>query len=651
MMEYNALFSKGNIGKVTIRNRSVMSPMSTETAETNGEASIQTIRYYEERAKGGIGLIITEFIAVDDQYGIAVNNQLSLTQNNHVKSFEKLAEAVHRHNAKIFAQLYHGGNMCDPDITGNQNVSASNVATYPDRRPRPLKGWEIAELVQKFTDSALRAQKAGFDGVEVHAAHGYLLAQFLSKYYNKRVDEYGGNFENRIRFLDEIVRGIRAAVGTGFGITVRFSGDEMAQQLSPDHMTLEDGVRIARYLEASGCVDALNISNGNAFNPNPNCDPYSYQPGWKKHVAKTIKESVCLPVIATNTIKTPDFAEQMLQEGVCDFVGLGRSQLADPEFMKKAKQGREKEIRTCIGCMYCRETMGTGISVRCAINPRLSNESVYTGAIKDGNHRSVAVVGAGPAGLEAARVLAERNFKVTLFEKKDRVGGTLNVGAKPPFKEKITCLTETLKIQAEKAGVEFKLHTEATPETIKEIDPVGVFIASGAVPIRPNIPGIDLPNVHIAESVIENDIELPGSVAVIGTGMTGLETAEILGGKGSRLTLVEMLPAIGPGLFPVLLNDIAGRLKEFSPAIYAGHKLIGIDEEGILLENVKNGEKVRLKVDHVVLSLGLSPKKGFVEAFESAFDPVIPVGDAVKGGRIYHAMKDGFTKAYAFDPN
>lgn len=650
-MEYNALFSKGNIGKVTVRNRSVMSPMGTETAGMDGEPSIQTVRYYEERARGGIGLIITEFIAVDDQYGIAVDNQLRLTQNRHVKSFEKLTEAVHRHNAKIFAQLYHGGNMCDPNITGNQNVSASNVATYPSRIPRPLEVLEIKELVQKFIASALRAQKAGFDGVEVHAAHGYLLAQFLSKYYNKRTDEYGGSFDNRIRFLHEIVSGIRAAVGTSFAITVRFSGDEMAQSLSSDHMTLDDGVRVARYLEATGSVNALNISNGNAFFPNPNCDPYSYQPGWKKYVAKTIKEAVSLPVIATNTIKTPDFAEQMLQEGVCDFVGLGRSQLADPEFMKKAKQGREKEIRECIGCMYCRETMGTGVPIRCAINPRLANEYVYTEAVKNGNRRPVAVVGAGPAGLEAARVLAERNFRVTLFEKKDKVGGTLNLADKPRFKDRITRLTETLKIQAEKAGVEIVLNTEATPEVLKRINPVGVFLSSGAVPIIPNIPGNDLPSVCTAESVIENHLTLAGSVAIIGAGMTGLETAEFLGEKGSALTIVEMLPTVGAGLFPVIRNDILGRLNEFHPAIYTGYKLVGIDEEGITLKNLENEKAMKLKVDHVVLSLGVSPRQGYIEVFEKEFDPVIAIGDASKTGRIYQAMKDGFTKAYVFDPD
>jgi len=648
-MKYEKLFSKGKIGRITIKNRAVMSPMGTEMAEFNGEASNQTVRYYEERAKGGIGLIIVEYCAVDDNYGIAVENQLRLSQNKHVKNLEKLTEAVHRHDAKIFAQLYHGGNMCDPAITGNQNVSASDVESIPSRKPRPLRIWGIKELVQKYIDAALRAQKSGFDGVEVHAAHGYLLAQFLSKYYNKRTDEYGGSFENRIRFLDEIVREIRAAVGPNFGITVRYSGDEMAQHLSPDHMTLEDGVRIAKYIESTGVVDALNISNGNAFNPNPNCDPYSYQPGWKKYVAKTIKEAVSLPIIATNTIKTPDFAEQMLQEEVSDFVGLGRSQFADPEFMKKAKQGREKEIRECIGCMYCRETMGQGLSVRCAINPRLSNEFTYPQIFKDGNGRPVAVVGAGPGGLEAARVLANRGFKVTLFEKESKVGGTLNLADKPPFKERLTRLTETLKIQAEKAGVEIKLNIEATPEIVKEINPIGVFLSSGAAPIVPKLPGVNLPNVYTAESIIRNNIELPGSVAVIGTGLTGLETSEILAEKGSQLSLVEMLPNVGPGLYSILLNGSMKRLNKFNPAIYTSHKLVEIDDKGILLYNMKNGEEVKIKVDYVVLSLGVSPRGDIVEAFESVFDNVILIGDAAKGGRIYHTIKDGYTKAFAFE--
>jgi len=648
-VKYNLLFSKGKIGRIALKNRAVMTPMISGIAELSGEASDQLIRYYEERAKGGTGLIIIEACAVDDKYGLAVNNQLILAGTKYIKKLDKLTEAIHRHNAKVFLQLYHGGNMSDPAITGHQNVSASNVASYPGREPRPLEVGEIKELVQKFVKAAVLAKNADFDGVEVHAAHGYLLAQFLSRYYNKRTDEYGGSFENRIRFLDEVVRGIRAAVGPDFALTVRFSGDEMTQQLSAEHMTLEDGVNIAKYLEATGVVDALNVSNGNAFNPNANCDPYSYQPGWKKHIAKTIKDAVSLPIIATNTIKTPDFAEQTLQEGICDFVGLGRQHLADPEFMNKAKQGREKEIRSCIGCMYCRETMGQGWTIRCAINPRLSSELVYSDLMRNGGGRPVVVVVAGPGGMEAAQVLARRGFKVTLLEKENKVGGTLNLADKPPFKGNITGLMETMKTEIEKAGVEVNLNIVATPEVVRKINPIGVFLACGAESIVPSMPGVDLPHVYTAEKVIKGNINLQGLVAVIGTGMTGLETAEILADKGSKIIMVEMLPSVGPGLFPVILRDIIGRINKHNPVIYANHKLTAIGQDSIMLANMENSAEVRVATDHVVLSLGVAPRSGLVEAFEKLNNNVIPIGDASKAGRLYHALKDGFTKAWAFE--
>ncbi|HCL80115.1 MAG TPA: NADH:flavin oxidoreductase, partial [Synergistaceae bacterium] len=635
-------------GPLTIRNRAVMSPMGTDFANPDGTASMRLIRYYQERARGGTGLIINEYTGVDHVDSIPSPHNLRISADFHIASLEMLTDAVHAYGAHIFAQIHHGGSTSKPALTGRQSLSASAMPIAPGAPvPRAMTLEEIASVQQKFIDAAVRCKKAGYDGIELHGAHSYLIGQFFSPYYNKRTDAYGGSFENRMRFIAEIIRGIRAALGKRFPISVRINGDEMTPQI-PDTLTLEDGLEIGRYLEAQG-IDVLNVSNGSALNGNANCDPYSYTPGWKKHVARAFKEALKIPIIATNTIKDPAFAEQMLEEGVCDFVGLGRSQIADPDFVRKAKEGREDEIRQCIGCMVCRERLlAKGLSVVCAINPRMGREHLYPEYRKDGGKRPVCVVGGGPAGMEAARVLAERDFSVVLFEKEPELGGALNLADKPPHKELITRLTRTMERQLEVLGVDVRCGAEATPEMVRSLSPAAVFVAAGSTPIVPRCDGADRPNVHTAEDVVAGKVRLSGRVAVIGTGMTGLETAEMLGEAGCALVLVEMLPEMGSGVFAVIRNDILGRIMAMKPEVYTGHRLVSIGEGSIRMEKA-DGEVVETKVDHVVLSLGIVPRSDVVKAFEEVCGTVIPIGDADRTGRIYEATKDGFDKAYYFN--
>lgn len=647
-MPYGKLFEKGRIGGLTIRNRAVMSPMGTDFALPDGTASMRLIRYYQERAKGGIGLIINEYTGVDPETSIPALFQLRASSDVHVAGLEMLVDAVHAHGACIFAQLHHAGSTSKVALTGRQALSASDVPIAPGApAPRPMTVEEIREVQQKFVGAALRCRKAGYDGVELHGAHSYLIGQFFSPYYNKRPDEYGGCFENRMRFISEIIDGIREKLGGRFPISVRINGDEMTPQV-PGTLNLQDGLQIGLYLQDKG-IDVLNVSNGSGLNANANCDPYSYRPGWKKHVAKAFKQALRIPVIATNTIKDPDFAEQLLEEGVCDFVGLGRSQFADPEFVDKARTGRADEIRQCIGCMVCRERLlAKGMTVVCAVNPRMGREHLYPGYPKTGAGRKVCVVGGGPGGLEAARVLAERGFHVTLLEKQPVLGGTLNLADKPPHKELVAKLAKAMARQVEALGVDIRCGTEATPETVKALAPEAVFLATGAVPIIPRLPGIELAHVHFAEDVVAGRVKPSGKVAVIGTGMTGLETAEMLGSMGCRLTLVEMLPEIGPGLFPVIRNDILGRIMAFEPELLPGHRLVEILPGSVRMEKA-DGTASEAQVDHVVLSLGTAPNPALVEAFEKACCRVFPIGDAARAGRIYEATKDAFDKAYHFD--
>ncbi|KXL52235.1 NADH oxidase [Anaerotignum neopropionicum] len=648
--KYKKLFEKGYIGRLEIKNRGVMVPMGTDFSNPDSTASMRLIRYYEERAAGGLGLIINEYTGVDDVTSIPTNYQLRLAQDFNIASCEQLVEAVHRYGCCIFAQLHHAGSTSNPALAGRQSISCSAVPAAPGGAvPRAMTVTEIKEIEQKFVDAAVRAKKAGYDGVELHGAHSYLIGQFLSTYYNKRTDEYGGSFDNRMRFIDEIIDGIRATLGKNFPISVRINGDEMTPDV-PETMNLEDGLQIGMHLEAKG-IDVLNVSNGSALNGNANCDSYSYTPGWKKHVAKAFKERLSIPIIATNTIKSPAFAEELLEEGVCDFVGLGRSQMADPQFMKKAREGKEDEIRNCIGCMFCRERLLLHRnSVACAVNPRMGREYILGDLKENGQGRPVVVIGAGPGGMEASVVLAKRGFQVTLIEKNDKVGGTLNLASKPPHKELIHDFVVSMKRQMEVAGVKVMLNTEATVELVKSLKPVGVFIASGAKPIVPKMEGIGGANVCLDEEVINKEVKPKGKVAVIGTGLTGLETAEMLGEMGCELTMVEMLDNAGPGIFAVILKEIMNRINKFSPKLLTSHKLIKVTEDGIELENMKDNSKVTVAVDYVVLALGVVPDKQFVEKFENNLGcEVSVIGNAVKGGRIYNAMLDGYTKASVFN--
>ncbi|MCD8036349.1 MAG: NAD(P)/FAD-dependent oxidoreductase [Clostridiales bacterium] len=640
-MGYEKLFEKGTIGRITIKNRCVMMPMGTVYADKDGMATDRIIEYYSERARGGIGLIINEYTGVDDVDSIPTIGNIRAARDYHIPGLERLTDSVHKYDCKIFAQIHHGGMTSKPALTGRQSLSPSGIPAAPGAAvPKEMTVDEIKAVQQKFIDAAVRCEKAGYDGVELHGAHSYLIAQFFSKYYNKRTDEYGGDVEGRTRFTTEIIDGIRKVVRPDFVVGLRISGDEMVE----GHNTLEDNLEIVKFLENK--IDYINVSNGCAQNGDANCDPYSFEPGWKKHVAKTFKENLSIPVIATNTIKNPKWAEQLLEEGVSDFVGLGRSQFADPEFVNKAKESRSGEIVKCIGCMYCRERLMADMPIECSINSRLGVEYLYKEVKKNGNSRPVVVIGGGPGGMEAALVLAERDFKVTLIEKKEALGGTLNVADKAKGKHVITEYVKTMKTLIDNAGVEVVLNTEATPENIKKYKPVGVFIASGAVPVNPPIPGIE--KAYKPEEILLDKVKVSDNVAVIGTGLTGLEVLEKLGDEGCKLTAIEMLPDIGPGVFGPIKKYIVADIMSHEPVCYTSHKLLEIKDGAVVIESLSDGKVSEILCDSAVVSLGVAPVKGFVEKFEEEFDKVVVIGDANKGGRIHNATKDAFTKANAF---
>ena len=589
------LFTPGKIGKLTIKNRAVLAPMQMMYGEHLGYAGEKAIAYYEERARGGVGLIIVEGVNVDEVNNKPWNLQMSLASDKYTASFQPLTEAIHKYDCRCFVQLHHYGAKSAPTAAGKA-WAVSEVPVAPGGpSAHKMTVEEIKIVEQRFVDAAVRAQKAGFDGVELAGSHGYLLHQFLSPYYNDRTDEYGGSIENCLRIYTEIVQGIKARLGRDFPVSVRFCGDEFTPHI-PKTRTVEDAPAIARVLEAAG-ADALNMSNGNNFNADANCEPYSY----------------------------------------------------DSFFMKKAAKGDVAGIRKCIGCMYCREQLYAQLPVKCALNPRVGYESVYPLVPEqDGAGRVVVVIGGGPAGMQSAVTLAKRGFDVTLFEKEDTLGGTMNLADKGPHKEKITRFVETMKAEVERAGVKVLLGKAPSIDEVKALAPEGVVMAAGAAPIVPRIPGVDKPHVCTAYDVISGDVKVSGKVALIGSGITGLECAEMMLNEGCQVAMVEMLDAVGTGMFSVIINDIMSRIKPKDPTMYLHTMLTEIGDGYVMVKDVKTGEEKRIEADHVVLSLGVAPRADVLAEYRSAFKNVICVGDNAQRGRIPHATKEGYIKSLVF---
>ncbi len=645
-MGFTKLFEEGKIGKLTLKNRVVMPAMGGGLAEPDGHTNEHIIRYYEERARGGVGLIITEVTRVEPMYGTACPCQLGAYKLSHITGLQRLADRVHRHGAKIFLQLHHPGRENHSiQIEGRQIVAPSEVmCKVCQEMPRALTTEEVEDLVKAFVKGAVIAKAGGIDGVELHGAHGYLLNQFMSRYTNKREDKYGGSFEKRLTIMKEIIAGIRSQCGPDFPISVRISADEFVE----GGLKIEDTIEIAKYLEKWG-VNAINVSSGIYESSTTIVEPASFAQGWKKHLACAIKAAVNIPVIAVNNIKEPSVAEALLEEGVCDFIGVARANLADPEWTRKAQRGKEAEINRCIGCLNCFGAIGANGHIKCTVNPRCGREVEFSKVNCNGDGRTVAVIGGGPAGMEAALTLKERGFKPVLFEKGNALGGQLNLADKPVLKDKLGAYKNGLIARVENSGIEVKLGTEATAENIKAIDPVGIFLTTGGAPIIPSIPGINGKNVITAEEFLSGAKDVgKGSVVVIGGGNTGMEVAETLCYKGREVTLVEMLDQIGRGLYPSVLVDYITRVTKQGEKICTGQKVLSVDEKGIVIKSTKDNTESRVDADNVIVALGVRSENALLVPLKALGIPVLVAGDANVPGRIMEATFDAVNLAYGF---
>lgn len=652
---YEKLFSPAKLGRLEIKNRVVMEPMGNCLAALDGSCTDEDAAFYAERAKGGTGLIIAETTSVDYEHGRANLHNLALHCDENIPSFRKLADAVHEYGSHVFVELYHPGRQGMCIINQNEPMAAPSVTECQSvhQPTREMTTQECYEMVDKYVSAAVRAQKAGIDGVMLHAAHGYLLTQFLSPYTNKRTDEFGGSLENRARIVLLIMKGIREKCGD-YPMAIRISADEFLDTIGlPKEagITLEMSKEYAKMFEEAGC-DAIDVSCGIYETMNTAWEPAGYDQGWKAYLAAEIKKTVSIPVFCTSLIRDPAYAEKLLNDGVCDFVGSARQQFADPEWANKAMQGREKEIRKCISCLNCMATLmfadATEVPCQCAVNIAGGSELKYGKFKEDGDGRTVVVIGAGPAGLEAARVLAMRGFKPVVLEKSSKIGGQLVFASAPPKKEKLNWLVDYYRSQCEKYGIEIRLNTPATEELVRSLQPYGVIVASGSVPVMPgSIEGIRGKNVYTVADILSGNKKFFGkNIIVVGSGMSGLETAEYLAFEGNTVSVYEMADTIGPDMFFQNMIDVQSRLAIHDVQQYPKHKLVRITEDGCEFELTESGEQKTVTADAVIVSLGVRPAPVDMSSLEGV--KVVTVGDAVKGGKIRSAVEGGFMAAFDF---
>ena len=688
-MKYETLFSPMNIGTMTVKNRIVMSAAEFSLGQPNGKPTEMLMDYYEERAKGGVGLIIPGICRVNDWGAPSTFTQLAMSHDYHIEPMKELVERVHKHGAKLAIQLHHPGRQglgtpinslpaaiplidnvgpardiifsCTPMLDAIdkkhlyfslQAPSKGELSYQGGGRIHAMTKWEIHQVQKDFINAAIRCQKAGVDAVELHGTHGYLIQQFLSPHTNFREDEYGGSFENRLRFLKEIIVGIRDACGRDYPLIVRLTVDEMYERIGRPGIGygINTGVAIAKRLEEFG-VDAINVSSACYDVYNGWLEPTSYEPGWRKHLAKAVKEAVSIPVIAANLIRSPEQAEQQIKEGYQDFMASARSFICDPHWVKKAMEGKENEIRHCIGCCYCIQSFITnafkGTHGECALNMSVGEEREYFNMKQDGDGRKVVVVGAGVAGLTAAETLARRGFKVEVFEKNDKAGGQIITASSGNKKERLYCAIDDLMAIVKSLGVKVTLGKELTAADVAKKKPYAVVVATGGVPVRPrSIPGLYQENVFTApEIILKKQVIKNSEVVVVGSGMTGLETVETLNDGGNRVTVIEMADKVAPGTWFQHIDDEMERIRPYGTKFLTSAKLLGLNGKKLSYENVKTGEQSILNADYVVLSLGVRPDAFIGDELRCKGYRVYNVGDAVKSGNIAAACHNAYQTA------
>lgn len=644
-MNFSNTFTPYKIGNLMIKNRLTVPAMDSGVFSPEGYVAQSTLDYYGARAAGGFGLIIIEIAAVEKR-GVGMPHEPNVWSDDAIEGLTKLANCIKNKGARTIVQLHHAGRETVSAMAGEPIAAPSSVPCPTNREtPHEFTTQEVYDLIRHYVEAAVRCRKAGFDGVEIHAAHGYMGGQFLSPRSNKRVDEFGGGLDGRAYFMKLVAEGIREACGDDFVITARISSRENRI----GGLEIEESVVFAQMLEDYG-YDALHISAGTYETWQTIVPPSSWQSGWNLGAARRIKEAVDIPVISVGLFHDPYTIETALKRGDCDAVSLGRQSICDPDFPNKMYAGVIEDIIPCLGCTqrcmefnYPENLMPGDWGVGCMLNPESSHRADRLLTPTD-RPKNVVVVGAGPAGLATAYMAAGRGHKVTLLEKNpaSRVGGQFLIAAYPPFKQGLTKAIRYQLHMCRKNGVDLRFDTEADPDMIRELHPDVLVMSTGAQPLVPEIKGIHDTGVVLANDVLLGSPVLKSSALIIGGGEVGVETAEYATDYCTKVSIVEMLPELAEKLYLTVRNDLLKRLKEEEVDVHCNTKVLEFIPGGVIAEC--GGERITLDgYDHVILALG---SRSYVPFDPEGLAPeVYTVGDAVKARDAKWAIYEGYRTA------
>lgn len=639
------LFERTEIGSMKLKNRIVMPAMGTNMSD-GGYVNRRILDHYEARARGGAGMIIVEVTGVDSPAGKNTANMLMLDDDKYIAGMKELVDTIHKYKARAVLQISHTGRGARTKVTGVPPVAPSPIPMpyssaigYSGDMPRELTVAEIKAIEQKFADAAVRAKAAGFDAIELHGTGYYLMAQFVSSTANIRSDEYGGDLEKRARFPLEVIEAVREKVGSDFPLLYKMSALEMGEGAG---LTLDEGRRLAVMLQDAG-VDALELA-GMMWGIDLNMEPPPGEPrNMGLMLSPFIKSVVTIPVIAEGRID-PEEGSKAVAEGKADLIGFGRGLLTDPRLPEKAREGRLDEVRPCIGCGRCTDSqLMWGRGIMCSVNPAVGNEADKYRIYKARKIKKVAVIGGGPAGMEAARVAGMRGHRVTLYDKSSKLGGQLNQAVIPPHKSNLAPYLEYLKRQLPLNNVDIRIRTIATAETIRKANPDAVVIATGVAATNLDIPGVDKPFVVSARSVLSGK-KTATKVAIIGGGLIGCETAEFLSKLGRQVTIIEILDYIAEKMVYAQKTILEARLKAAGIAVITGARSKEITDTGVVVIT-EGGERTHIEAGTVVIAVGDRPNNELETKLKGIAAKIYTAGDCVKPEGIAEAVAAGHLAA------